>query len=298
MVVDSYSGWFEVDLLRDLTANTVITKLKRHFSVHDCPHKVISENGAQFTSQCLTDFALAWDFVHVTSSPEYLQVNGLAERAVHSAKQLIEKSKRDGIDVFLNLLNLRNVQRYHTLGSPAERLMSRQTRTTLPVCKQLLVPRPKSNTVIKAGLVCKRHAQKQCYDKSSIPFRPLLPGEVVRIQTHHGHDHVGTIKDVCKEPRSYIVQSEGGEYRQNRRHVLPVSEPPSQYRDPHDGSPVVQTSTARPEHQRPMQHTEEQTLIHAQNLTQAPVQAPHRLASNTYITRSGRVCKPNPKYEH
>ena len=140
VIVDSYSGWFEIDLLRDLTANTVITKLKRHFSVHGSPHKLISDNGTQFTSQRFTDFALAWDFSHVTSSPEYPQANGLAERAVRSAKQLMDRSKRDGTDVFLNLLNLRNVPRDHTLGSPAERLMSRQTRTTLPVSKRLLGP--------------------------------------------------------------------------------------------------------------------------------------------------------------
>ena len=70
VIVDSYSGWFEIDLLRDLTANTVITKLKRHFSVHGSPHKLISDNGTQFTSQRFTDFALAWDFSHVTSSPD------------------------------------------------------------------------------------------------------------------------------------------------------------------------------------------------------------------------------------
>ena len=32
VIVDSCSGWFEIDLLHDLTANTVITKLKRHYS--------------------------------------------------------------------------------------------------------------------------------------------------------------------------------------------------------------------------------------------------------------------------
>lgn len=31
--VDSYSGWFEIDLLHDMSSN-MISKLKRHFSVH------------------------------------------------------------------------------------------------------------------------------------------------------------------------------------------------------------------------------------------------------------------------
>ncbi|CAI5648726.1 unnamed protein product [Oreochromis niloticus] len=300
VVVDSYSGWFEVDLLRDLTANAVISKLKRHFSVHGCPHTVISDNGTQFTSQRFADFASAWDFVHVTSSPDYPQANGLAERAVRSAKQLMERSRRDGTDVFLNLLNVRNVPRDHTLGSPAERLMSRQTRTTLPVCKRLLVPSPKSNRAVKTNLLHKRHAQKKYYDKSSRPLRPLMPGEVVRIQTRHGHDSLGTIKEACKEPRSYIVQSGGGEYRRNCRHVLPVSEPPPQHGDSRDDYTADQPpTTSSPQHiQNPVQHTEEQTHSRTQHLTQAPVQSPCHLASDAYITRFGRVCKPNPKYEH
>lgn len=86
VLVDSYSGSFEIDLLRNLTSTAVITKLKRHFSVHGSPQKVITDNGTQ-------NFASSWDFVHVTSSPEYPQSNGLAERAVRSAKDLMEKSK-------------------------------------------------------------------------------------------------------------------------------------------------------------------------------------------------------------
>ena len=57
VLVDSYSGWFEIDLLRDMTSTTVITKLKRHFSVHGCPHLLRSDNGAQYTSQRFKDFA-------------------------------------------------------------------------------------------------------------------------------------------------------------------------------------------------------------------------------------------------
>ncbi|KAK0145197.1 hypothetical protein N1851_015902 [Merluccius polli] len=224
--------------------------------------------------------------------------NGLAERAVRSAKQLMERSKRDGTDIFLNLLNLRNVPRDHPLGSPAERLMSRQTRTTLPVSKRLLVPKSKDNTVVTAELIRKRLSQKQCYDKSSRPLRPLHHGEIVRMQTPHGHDRLGTIKAICKEPRSYIVQSEGGEYRRNRRHILPVPEPPPQQRDPHDSTPAVQSPTSHPDQRTytPVQNTDEKTLNHTQTMNQDPVQSSHGTANDIYITRSGRAFKPNPKY--
>lgn len=183
VLVDSYSNWYEIDLLKDITSTTVITKLKRHFSVHGSPHLLISDNARQYTSQKFRDFATQWDFKHVTSSPEFPQCNGLAERAVQSAKQLMEKSKRDGTDVFLNLLNMRNIPRDAQLGSPAQRLMSRQTRTTLPVSRQLLQPASLNTQQVTAQLQKKRLSQKLSYDKSSRPLQPLLEGEVVRMQT-------------------------------------------------------------------------------------------------------------------
>ncbi len=100
-------------------------------------------NARQYTSQQFKDFAKYWDFIHVTSSPEFPQSNSLAEGAVHNAKQLMEKSHRDGTDVFLNLLNLRNIPRDSTLGSPAQRLLSRQTRSAIPVISKLLELAPK-----------------------------------------------------------------------------------------------------------------------------------------------------------
>ena len=38
VVVDSYSGWFKIDLLPNITTSAVISKLKRCFSVHGVPH--------------------------------------------------------------------------------------------------------------------------------------------------------------------------------------------------------------------------------------------------------------------
>lgn len=159
--MDSYSGWYEIDLLHDLTSETVTAKLKRHFAVHGTLHTLISDNARQFTSQRFKDFATLWDFTHVTSSPEYPQSNVLAERAVRSAKQLMEKSHRDGTNVFLNLLNLRNVPRDAKLGSPAQRLMSRQTRTTLPVSSKLIEPHVCEPQQVKPSF-SKRDCHKSC----------------------------------------------------------------------------------------------------------------------------------------
>ena len=73
VLVDSYSGWFEIDQLNSLSSLGEINKPKRHFSTHGIPQKLYSDNGTQFTSQTFCDFARSRNFLHVTSSPEYPQ---------------------------------------------------------------------------------------------------------------------------------------------------------------------------------------------------------------------------------
>ncbi len=139
VLVDFFSGWFELDYLSDMRSNTVIAKLKRHFSVHGIPHTLMTDNTTQFVCKDFAEFAHTWDFKHVRSSPHYPQSNGLAERAVRSPKHLLEKCYRDHTDIRAALLHVRNLPR-DGLPSSAQRLFSRQTRTFLPVTKPMLQP--------------------------------------------------------------------------------------------------------------------------------------------------------------
>lgn len=220
VLVDSYSGWFEVDLHSDLTTSTVISKRKRHFSVHGSPHTLLTDNGTQYTSLHFKLLAQQWDFEHITSSPGYPQSNGFTEQAVRSAKQLMEKSHRDGTEVFLNLLNIRNIPHDSTLGSPAERLLSRQTCAAIPVSNTLLAPSPQNTQLISAQLRNKRLTQKRHYNRSSRHLPCLKEGQVVRQQTPKGYDQFATVKDKSSAPRSYIVYFDDKDYRRNRRHIL------------------------------------------------------------------------------
>ncbi|XP_014678510.1 PREDICTED: uncharacterized protein LOC106818304 [Priapulus caudatus] len=138
--VDSYSGWFELSTVTDTSTKTVVQKLKSHFSRFGIPDMLISDSGSQFTSREFKDFAAAWGLHHTMSSPHFHSSNGLAEKAVQSAKQLLEKSFRDGTDPYLNILNWRNTPRDNTLGSPAQRNLSRRTTTTIPTAEALLKP--------------------------------------------------------------------------------------------------------------------------------------------------------------
>ena len=56
-MVHSYSGWFEIDTLRDLSSKIVIKKMKRHFAVHGIPESLLTDNGTQFVSKEFQLFA-------------------------------------------------------------------------------------------------------------------------------------------------------------------------------------------------------------------------------------------------
>ena len=80
----------DINKLNSITSNTVTNKMKMNFSQHGIPESVISDNGTQFTSQEFKNFSAEWNFHHITSSPHYPQANGEAERAVQTAKKILQ----------------------------------------------------------------------------------------------------------------------------------------------------------------------------------------------------------------
>ena len=105
MVVDYYSKYVEVPLLPDKTEKLVITALKSIFARHGIPERLIFDN-VPFASRQVHLFSKGWGFKITTSSPEYPQSKGLAERNVQTIKQLMRKCHYEGSDPYLALLNL------------------------------------------------------------------------------------------------------------------------------------------------------------------------------------------------
>ena len=274
VTTDSYSGWYEIDPLTDLRTTSVIHKLKRSFSTHSIPIELQTDNGTQYVSEQFREFTNDWDIKHVTSSPRYPQSNGLAERAVRSAKELLEKCYRDNSDIYLAILHARNVPK-DGLPSAAQRLMSRRTRTTLPTTRDMLKPTVQTN--VHKSLEKKRKQNKVHYDKSAKTLSMLQPGDTVRMQTDRGYDKIAIIESRTNDPRSYIVKCNGKQYRRNRKHLLLVTETAEQSDD--DDIPY-------PRHDDP---NDEQPINDNQCVQNNPT---------TYHTRYGRACLPNSRYQN
>lgn len=132
----------------DTSACSVIQFLKEQFSRHGIPDCFVTDNGSQIVSREFIQivsrefiqFAMDWEFKHVTSSPHYPRSNGKAESAVKAAKNLLKKAIKDNSDPWLALLDNRNTPTEEMRSSPAQRLMSRNTRTLLPAAASPATP--------------------------------------------------------------------------------------------------------------------------------------------------------------
>ena len=197
IMVDYYSFWFEVELLKDTTSRAVITRMKSQFARYGVPEEVITDNSPQFRSKDFDAFVRSWSFTHTTSSPYFPQSNGMVERAVQEVKRILGKAKEDGSDPYLAMLNARNTPRDNIVGSPAQRLHSRRLKTVLPKSRKLLKPQVVDNTKVQQRLEQYKKQQKFHYDRRARRLSPLKEGETVRIKSNKGFGRKAVVEREC-----------------------------------------------------------------------------------------------------
>ena len=221
VLTDYYSDYVEVGELSDTTAQAVVQFLKEQFSRHGIPDTLVSDNGPQFTSHEFHEFAQAWEFQHVSSSPHHHKSNGKAESGVKVAKNLFKKAFRDGKDPWLALLDYRNTPVEGIGSSPAQRLMSRRTKTLVPTASTLLQPRVVEG--VKEKIEVKRQKAKGCHDRKAKTLPPLEVGQEVRVAPLHRHQSwtSGTCVEKLTD-RSYLVKTDKATViRRNRQMLRP-----------------------------------------------------------------------------
>ncbi|KAK7107442.1 hypothetical protein V1264_015374 [Littorina saxatilis] len=280
VTVDYYSRYFEVDELTTTTSATIIRKLSSHFARHGIPETLMSDNGPQFGSEEFQQFAVSWDFQHTTSSPGYPQSNGLAEKTVHTVKDIMTNAKASGTSALQAILEYCNTP-VDNLASPAQLLMGRQLRSILPTTKQHLQPKTIRPADVGARRNEKQTKMKQYYDRSSRPLPPVKPGDAVHVQLKKGNDwQPATVTACSSQPRSFVVQtSNGSTYRRNRW-FLKKSRLPSPPPTPEPVSPTAAPAVSKP--------------VPADVQSDEPPAPP---APSAYTTKSGRRVKAPAKMD-
>lgn len=211
LIVDYYSRYVEVITLHKNTSSVaVIQALKTIFARHGIPDEVRSDNGPQYHCKEFVQFAKAWGFKHTTSSPRYPQSNGEVERAVRTVKDILKKED-DPTKALLAYRATPLASGY----SPAELLMGRKIKSTIPIMPKQLTPSLPKKKQLRKKEEEYRSKQKSNFDNrhKAKQLEPLPSGAVVYITDM---DCTGRVIKPLKEPRSYLVNTPKSVVRRNR----------------------------------------------------------------------------------
>jgi len=136
----------------------------------------------------------------------------------------MKKARQYGNDPYLTLLEYRNTPWSDTLGSPAQRLMGRRTKTHLPASSTLLKPKTIDPKTVHEELQKQRSKQKLYYDRSAKSLKGLSKGDSV-MMTKDGKWKPAKVVSINQTtPRSYnIMTAQGQQYRRNRKDLRKVA---------------------------------------------------------------------------
>ena len=270
LIIDYFSRYIEIAKLNSESSACVIKHMKSIFARHGIPQEVVSDNGPQYSSREFSMFAKEYGFVHCTSSPRYPQSNGEAERGVQTVKSLLKKTENQD-DPYLALLAYRSTPLSGSGCSPAELLMNRKLRTTLPILPENLKPHVPDYSKLQSTEKQHREQQKQNFDSrhAAHTLTQLREGMTVWIPDHKCSGEVISQAG----PRSYLVKTSLSVLRRNRRHLIHSPNEQFTCEDDVDILPdLSNSSTAAPE---------------------SPLQTEH---DGTVYTRSGRASRPPKRY--
>ena len=225
VTVDHYSDFYEIDHLDTIQSSAVIQAKKQHFGRHGIPHTLITDNGAQYTSDLFRTFSRKYGFNHVTTSPYWSQSSGRAEAAVKSTKHILLTAE----DVDLALLSVRNTAPAGHIFSPAQRLFGRVLRSDLPQPASGLEPFTPPRDTVVADHVQRKLKQKNAYDKhASAPLPDIPPGSYVYAKPPPTSSAKAWIPGQVvgpAGPRSYLIDTGGRQIKRNCIQVQPAPSP-------------------------------------------------------------------------
>ena len=205
LLVDDYSGYFFIFLLRGLNTKAILKHLDKTFSQFGYPRMLLSDNGPQFRTE-FRQYCEAKSIYHRTSTPYYSQSNGLSEAGVKRAKYLLLKSDEKSLDD--HLLGYFNTPRSNSNSTPAMLFFGRPLR---------MPNRPEKRFLDGKG-------PSQIPDNEKL--RLLSRGERVLIQNPKTRrwDRTGSILEPnTRSHRSYDVLLEDGmTIRCNRSQLRPL----------------------------------------------------------------------------
>ena len=175
-------------------------------------------------------------------------------------------------------------------ASPAEMAYNRRLRTPLPALPATLAPRIVNHDRVQERDMLSKFRQKAYYDHHHgarvlpdlSPETPVL----VKLESEKGWKQPAVVRNKCA-PRSYIVETSGGELRRNRKHLRQYQPP-----DPAvNSNPVGETLVSASSDPVSSPHLSQSSGPPVQSM-ESPAQ-PTSVPESFAMTQSGRqIVKP------
>ena len=198
VLVDYFSRFVEVDIIRTTSTDTVVSCLRKHFARHGLPDSLRSDNGPQFISAGFENFLAEHGIQHVKTTPYWPRANGEVERQNRSllkAMRIAQVEQKPWKDELLKYLTAyRSTPHCSTGISPAQLLFGRTMRTKLPEVE--------GPTPLEDEMECAARAQdavaKERMTEAANKHSPtsdaddILPGATVLVEQFSKSDKLAT----------------------------------------------------------------------------------------------------------
>jgi hypothetical protein len=183
IVVDTFSKWLEVFIMKSTTSTKTIECLRTLFSSYGLPEELVSDNATCFSSYEFKEFLQKNGVRFKLIPPYHPQSNGAAERSVQEVKksllrQVLEDHQNSHATTLQHKLDnflfaYRNTPSSVTGHTPAELFLQWKPRTKLSMLKPNLL------TSLQQGM----NRRKQSEDKRRGLFREFVEGQNVYVRT-------------------------------------------------------------------------------------------------------------------
>ena len=165
VIMDYYSRYPEVEILKSITSQTIINKLIKIFSYQGYPREIISDNGKQLVSEEMENFLSEHGIKHRRVIPYWARANGLVENLNKILKKAIQAAclaRKDWkIEIYKFLLTFRTTPSCAIDKAPSSLHFQREIRTKLPSVGKGSAPRKLRETDTKRKAIMKKYADRR-----------------------------------------------------------------------------------------------------------------------------------------
>lgn len=217
-IIDSYSGYLISEKLNRKTSGHIIEVLCKIFNRVGYPSEIKCDN-SPFGSMEFEKFANDANILFKFSSPRYPQSNGLAEKGVAIAKNILkrchEAHKLDDFQYHILEYNATPIASLQM--SPAQLFFGRQIKTRLPITGSQLCRGNVSETVVQEKFEKKKERQKYYYDRTARSLPTLNVGDQVIFKKSGREWNYGKIVHNVNDKSYIVIDNFMNYFRRNRR---------------------------------------------------------------------------------